>query len=62
MNLKERIEAALRGVLDPDTKLDIMRMKLIRDLAFHQNGTVSLTFRPSSMDMTQLQTRRRHQP
>jgi metal-sulfur cluster biosynthetic enzyme len=48
MNLKERIEASLRGVIDPGTKLDIMRMKLVKDLSVHEDGTVSLTFRPSS--------------
>ena len=48
MNLKERIEASLRGVIDPGTKLDIMRMKLVTDLSIDQDGTVSLTFRPSS--------------
>ena len=48
MNLKERIEASLRGVIDPGTKLDIMRMKLVTDLSVKEDGTVSLTFRPSS--------------
>lgn len=48
MRLKEKIDAALREVIDPGTKLDIMRMKLVRDLSVDQDGTVSLTFRPSS--------------
>ena len=38
----------LKGVIDPGTKLDIMRMKLVRDLAIDQDGRVSLAFRPSS--------------
>ena len=48
MTLKDKIEQALREVIDPGTKLDIMRMKLVRDLAIDQDGRVSLTFRPSS--------------
>jgi metal-sulfur cluster biosynthetic enzyme len=48
MTLKDNIEQALKGVIDPGTKLDIMRMKLVRDLSVDQDGTVSLTFRPSS--------------
>ncbi len=48
MTLKDHIEQALRRVMDPGTKLDIMRMKLVTDLSVDQDGTVSLTFRPSS--------------
>jgi len=48
MTLKDKIEQVLRGIIDPGTKLDIMRMKLVRDLAIDQDGRVSLTFRPSS--------------
>jgi metal-sulfur cluster biosynthetic enzyme len=48
MTLKDKVEQVLRGVIDPGTKLDIMRMKLVRELAVDQDGRVSLTFRPSS--------------
>lgn len=48
MTLKEKIEEALRGVIDPGTNLDIMRMKLVRDLSISEDGKVDLTFRPSS--------------
>jgi len=48
MTVKDHIEQALREVKDPGTKLDIMRMKLVTDLSVDQDGTVSLTFRPSS--------------
>ena len=48
MTLREKIEDALRGVIDPGTNLDIMRMKLVRDLSIDPYGRVSLTFRPSS--------------
>ena len=32
MILKEKIEDALRSVIDPGTNLDIMRMRLVRNL------------------------------
>ncbi len=48
MRLKEKVEDALRGVIDPGTHLDIMRMRLVRNLSIHRDGRVSLTFRPSS--------------
>jgi len=48
MTVKDRIEQALREVIDPGTKLDIMRMKLVTDISVDQDGAVSLTFRPSS--------------
>ena len=48
MILKEKIDDALRGVIDPGTNLDIMRMRLVKDLLIDQDGKVSLTFRPSS--------------
>jgi metal-sulfur cluster biosynthetic enzyme len=48
MTLRERVEDALRGVIDPGTNLDIMRMKLVRDLSIDRDGKASLTFRPSS--------------
>jgi len=48
MTIKQKIEDALRGVIDPGTNLDIMRMKLVRDLSINQDGRVSLTFRPAS--------------
>jgi metal-sulfur cluster biosynthetic enzyme len=48
MTLKDKIEQALREVIDPGTKLDVMRMKLVRDLAIDEDGRVKLTFRPSS--------------
>lgn len=48
MRLKEKVEDSLRGVIDPGTNLDIMRMRLVRDLSIDRDGRVSLTFRPSS--------------
>ena len=48
MTLKQNIEDALKGVIDSGTNLDIMRMKLIRDLVVDPDGRVCLTFHPSS--------------
>jgi metal-sulfur cluster biosynthetic enzyme len=48
MTLRERVENSLRGVIDPGTNLDIMRMRLVRELSINQGGRVSLTFHPSS--------------
>ena len=50
MTLQEKIESALRGVEDPGTHLDVMRMRLIRDLGVDRAGRVHLTFQPSSPD------------
>jgi metal-sulfur cluster biosynthetic enzyme len=48
MSLKEEVKHALSEVIDPGTNLDIMRMRLVRDLSIDRDGRVSLTFRPSS--------------
>lgn len=49
MDLQERIERSLALVIDPETGMDVMRMKLVRDLKVDENGNVELTFRPSSV-------------
>jgi cation diffusion facilitator family transporter len=46
-NLKTTIETRLAEVVDPGAGLDVVRMGLLKDLKV-KNGTVSLTFRPSS--------------
>ena len=48
MLLKEKIEDALRQVIDPETSMDVMRMQLIKHLKVNEDGAVSLTFIPSS--------------
>jgi len=48
MQLKEKIENALRQVIDPETSLDVMRMQLVKNLKVSHDGNVSLTFTPSS--------------
>jgi len=48
MQLKEKIENALRQVIDPETSMDVMRMQLVKNLNADEDGSVSLTFIPSS--------------
>jgi len=48
MQLKDKIESALRQVIDPETSLDVMRMQLVKNLKVDEDGSVSLTFIPSS--------------
>ncbi|MBC8182511.1 DUF59 domain-containing protein [candidate division KSB1 bacterium] len=37
MDLKQKIEKALTLVVDPETTLDVMRMKLIKDLTVEES-------------------------
>jgi len=48
MQLKEKIENALRQIIDPETSMDVMRMQLVKNLTVNEDGSVSLTFIPSS--------------
>jgi metal-sulfur cluster biosynthetic enzyme len=48
MHLKEKIEDALRQVIDPETSMDVMRMQLVKNLKVNEDGSVSLTFIPTS--------------
>jgi len=49
MELIEAGEEKLRQVIDPEMGMDVMRMRLVRDLKVDQDGDVELTFRPSSV-------------
>jgi len=46
--LEKRIADRLRTVIDPETGVDVMRMRLVEDLEADEEGTVQYTFRPSS--------------
>ena len=48
VDLASKIEAALSGVIDPETKENVMAMGLIKDLVVTHEGTVSLKLRPAS--------------
>lgn len=51
MNL-EKLEQAviekLSEVIDPETGIDVMRMRLVQDMQIDQEGKISYVFRPSS--------------
>jgi ATP-binding protein involved in chromosome partitioning len=49
MDLLEKVRARLSQLIDPETGMDVMRMRLVRDLKVGQDGDVELTFRPSSI-------------
>ena len=49
MGLLQKIEESLAQVIEPEMGMDVMRMKLVRDLKVDQHGDVELTFRPSSV-------------
>jgi metal-sulfur cluster biosynthetic enzyme len=49
MELMKEVEERLRQVIDPETGMDVMRMKLVRDLKIDKDGRLELTFRPSSV-------------
>jgi metal-sulfur cluster biosynthetic enzyme len=46
--LREAILEKLATVIDPETGVDVIRMRLIEDLSVDEDGRVSYTFRPSS--------------
>jgi metal-sulfur cluster biosynthetic enzyme len=46
--VKASILERLVGVIDPETGVDVIRMRLIEDLTVDETGQVSYTFRPSS--------------
>lgn len=46
--LKKNILTALQEVIDPETGVDVIRMRLVENLEVDEKGIVSYTFRPSS--------------
>jgi len=46
--LRKTILERLSKVIDPETGVDVVRMRLIEDLAVDETGFVSYKFRPSS--------------
>ncbi|MGD8915368.1 MAG: iron-sulfur cluster assembly protein [Syntrophobacterales bacterium] len=49
MDLLKKIKESLTQVIDTETGMDVMRMRLVRDLKVDEHGNVELTFRPSSV-------------
>lgn len=46
--LAAQVLEQLGSVIDPETGVDVVRMRLIEDLAVDNDGVVHYTFRPSS--------------
>lgn len=46
--LEEAVLERLRGVIDPETQTDVVRMRLVENLWADALGKVRYTFRPSS--------------
>ncbi|OQA47153.1 MAG: hypothetical protein BWY52_00340 [Chloroflexi bacterium ADurb.Bin325] len=46
--LREALLARLAEVIDPETGVDVVRMRLIEELSVDAHGRVSYVFRPSS--------------
>ncbi len=46
--LREKIIEKLSTVIDPETGVDVMRMKLVQNLLVGTDGQVTYQFRPSS--------------
>jgi metal-sulfur cluster biosynthetic enzyme len=46
--LRQVILERLSRVIDPETGVDVVRMRLIEDLAVNEDGYVTYKFRPSS--------------
>jgi metal-sulfur cluster biosynthetic enzyme len=46
--LRQAIVEQLRQVTDPETGVDVVRMRLIEDLTVSETGKVAYKFRPSS--------------
>ena len=38
----------LKEVIDPETGVDVMKMRLVQEIEIDQNGKISYVFRPSS--------------
>ena len=46
--LKADVIARLQKVIDPETNVDVIRMRLVEDLHVDSQGMATYTFRPSS--------------
>jgi metal-sulfur cluster biosynthetic enzyme len=46
--LEKAVVEKLAEVIDPETGVDVVRMRLVMDLAIDENGKATYIFRPSS--------------
>lgn len=49
MDLLEKVRDSLSQVVHSETGIDVVQMKLVRDLQVQKDGKVKLTFRPYSI-------------
>jgi len=47
-DLKKAVVEKLMTVIDPETKTDVIRMRLVQDINVDEAGKITYTFRPSS--------------
>lgn len=47
-DILKAVEEKLEQVIDPETGMSVMRMRLVEDLVIDDDGVVSSIFRPSS--------------
>ena len=47
-SLEKAVIERLKSVIDPETGVDVIRMRLVHNLTVDDNGKVSYQFRPSS--------------
>jgi metal-sulfur cluster biosynthetic enzyme len=47
-DLRNQVIDALSGVIDPETGIDVIRMRLVEDVRVDDAGVVHYVFRPSS--------------
>lgn len=47
--MHKKVNESLSQVVHSETGMDVIRMKLVRNLKVHKDGTVELTFRPYSI-------------
>lgn len=46
--LQMKVIEKLKSVIDPETGVDVMRMRLVKDISIDKDGKVSYKFQPSS--------------
>jgi metal-sulfur cluster biosynthetic enzyme len=47
-DLHNKVIEKLTNVIDPETGVDVMHMKLVQNIVIDETGKISYTFRPSS--------------
>ena len=48
LEVQKKVVEKLMSVIDPETGVDVIRMRLVQDIQIDESSKVSYTFRPSS--------------